>query len=269
MNSSKLNVFGRSVANCAKLLLVCALLLFAGQKTAEARFLSPDTWDPWLQGVDVNRYAYSGNDPINGSDPNGHQFAEDLVDALQYPDQAARDAFHQEQADSIQTRADEFRSNGDTHQAESYQAEADKHRAAIGRTNNELSQDLMRNLAIEGITLGKGKTLGVIGNSAKNAKLADALKRHLDYSSRFGTGGIKQLQNGRIRYYGELEKAKKPGTMAGQRYVHEFDPKTGKTRGWRETVDANGNVRMVRPQRADKTKTHHMFDEDGKFNGKW
>jgi hypothetical protein len=37
-----------------------------------ARFLSPDTWDPYLAGVDVNRYAYSGNDPINSSDPNGH-----------------------------------------------------------------------------------------------------------------------------------------------------------------------------------------------------
>lgn len=36
------------------------------------RFLSPDTWDPFLQGVDTNRYAYSLNDPINGSDPSGH-----------------------------------------------------------------------------------------------------------------------------------------------------------------------------------------------------
>ncbi|MCB1433672.1 MAG: RHS repeat-associated core domain-containing protein [Alphaproteobacteria bacterium] len=36
------------------------------------RFLSPDTWDPILAGVDINRYAYAGNDPINGSDPNGH-----------------------------------------------------------------------------------------------------------------------------------------------------------------------------------------------------
>jgi RHS repeat-associated protein len=37
-----------------------------------ARFLSPDTWDPVIVGVDVNRYAYAGNDPINGSDANGH-----------------------------------------------------------------------------------------------------------------------------------------------------------------------------------------------------
>ncbi len=33
------------------------------------RFLSPDTLDPILAGVDFNRYAYAGNDPVNGSDP--------------------------------------------------------------------------------------------------------------------------------------------------------------------------------------------------------
>jgi RHS repeat-associated protein len=45
------------------------------------RFLSPDTWDPTLPGVDINRYAYAGNDPINGSDPNGHTW-QTLYDAL-------------------------------------------------------------------------------------------------------------------------------------------------------------------------------------------
>jgi RHS repeat-associated protein len=37
------------------------------------RFLSPDSWNPELPGVDINRYAYAGNDPVNASDPNGHQ----------------------------------------------------------------------------------------------------------------------------------------------------------------------------------------------------
>ena len=36
------------------------------------RFTSPDTWDPTLSGVDINRYAYALNDPINMSDPFGH-----------------------------------------------------------------------------------------------------------------------------------------------------------------------------------------------------
>jgi RHS repeat-associated protein len=38
----------------------------------EFRMLTPDTWDPDTEGVDINRYAYAGNDPVNLSDPNGH-----------------------------------------------------------------------------------------------------------------------------------------------------------------------------------------------------
>jgi RHS repeat-associated protein len=41
------------------------------------RFLTPDTWDPMLPGVDINRYAYAGNDPVNMSDPNGHVARDD------------------------------------------------------------------------------------------------------------------------------------------------------------------------------------------------
>lgn len=47
-----------------------------------ARFISPDDWDPNLPGVGTNRYSYSENDPINKSDPNGHQF--DWVDPNEY-----------------------------------------------------------------------------------------------------------------------------------------------------------------------------------------
>jgi RHS repeat-associated protein len=38
------------------------------------RFISPDDWDPTLVGVGTNRYAYADNDPINKSDPNGHNY---------------------------------------------------------------------------------------------------------------------------------------------------------------------------------------------------
>jgi hypothetical protein len=62
------------VMRLCSFVLLWGLLAMSLPQTASARFLSPDTWDPWLAGVDTNRYAYSGNDPINGSDPNGHQF---------------------------------------------------------------------------------------------------------------------------------------------------------------------------------------------------
>ncbi len=45
-------------------------------EVSQARFISGDGWDPTLPGVGVNRYAYSQNDPINKSDPNGHTSAE-------------------------------------------------------------------------------------------------------------------------------------------------------------------------------------------------
>ncbi|MEO1701936.1 MAG: RHS repeat-associated core domain-containing protein, partial [Pseudomonadota bacterium] len=38
------------------------------------RFISPDDWDPTIDGVGTNRYAYSANDPVNKSDPNGHAY---------------------------------------------------------------------------------------------------------------------------------------------------------------------------------------------------
>jgi len=37
-------------------------------------FIQPDTLDPTVEGVGVNRYAYSFDDPINKSDPNGREF---------------------------------------------------------------------------------------------------------------------------------------------------------------------------------------------------
>ena len=54
---------------------------------AYGRFLNPDWWDPIVESsalgggaagvlsspVGMNRYAYAGNDPINRSDPEGHQ----------------------------------------------------------------------------------------------------------------------------------------------------------------------------------------------------
>ena len=35
-------------------------------------FLQPDWWEVTRPGVGTNRYAYSYNDPVNGSDPGGH-----------------------------------------------------------------------------------------------------------------------------------------------------------------------------------------------------
>ena len=71
---------------------------------ASARFLQPDTWNPWLQGVDINRYAYGGNDPINNSDPNGHQLS--LGGVLgDHPDDFERDVWAETQAQFLENHA--------------------------------------------------------------------------------------------------------------------------------------------------------------------
>jgi hypothetical protein len=53
-------------------ILVAVMVTAFAASSAQARFLTPDTYDPWMQGVDINRYSYAGDDPVNGSDPNGH-----------------------------------------------------------------------------------------------------------------------------------------------------------------------------------------------------
>ncbi|TPK69289.1 hypothetical protein FJ546_01400 [Mesorhizobium sp. B2-4-19] len=55
----------------------------AHHNVQSVRFISPDTMDPTLPGVGTNRYAYSQNDPINKSDPNGHiAIVDDGAEAL-------------------------------------------------------------------------------------------------------------------------------------------------------------------------------------------
>lgn len=47
-----------------------------------AIFIQPDWWEVTQTGVGTNRYAYSGNDPVNGADPSGHSFWSDLKRAV-------------------------------------------------------------------------------------------------------------------------------------------------------------------------------------------
>lgn len=118
-----------------------------------------------------------------------------------------------------------------------------------------------------------------VAAGAKGARLAKAvaqsskqgadLSRHLSYAQKYGRGGIKELQNGRVRYYGDIVQANKPGEMIGRRYVHEFDAVRGQTRGWHEVVDQAGNVRRDRPEMNNGRKVHHMFDAVGNYTGSW
>ena len=96
----------------------------------------------------------------------------------------------------------------------------------------------------------------------------EKLKEHLRQAQKYGQGGIKELENGRIRYYGKISPARTPGEMIGRRVVREWNPTTGSTRTWHETIDAAGNVRQVRPEMGG-AKVHFRFDANGNYIGRW
>ncbi|MEV7090535.1 RHS repeat-associated core domain-containing protein [Streptomyces sp. NPDC093085] len=107
------------------------------------------------------------------------------------------------------------------------------------------------------------------GSGASDAMNAARLKRFYSQAEKYGQGGIKELQNGRIRFYGSVARARNPGEMIGRRLVREWDPGTDSARIWHETLDASGNVRIVRPDVSvtGGRKVHYMFDPEGNFTG--
>jgi filamentous hemagglutinin len=99
-------------------------------------------------------------------------------------------------------------------------------------------------------------------SAAQYAKLKDFYRQAEEY----GSAGVRQLENGRYRFYGELTPSRTPGEMAGLRRVRELDPSTGNTRTWFETLDHSGAVRQVRPETGGP-KVHYFFDAEGNYGG--
>ena len=97
------------------------------------------------------------------------------------------------------------------------------------------------------------------------------MKEYYRQAEKYGTGSIKELENGRFRFYEEIKPARTKGEMAGARHVREWDPYSGLKRDWYETIDHNGNIRQVRPDPniTGGVKVHYMFDSEGKYIGKW
>ncbi|HRD54962.1 MAG TPA: RHS repeat-associated core domain-containing protein, partial [Parachlamydiaceae bacterium] len=112
----------------------------------------------------------------------------------------------------------------------------------------------------------KNEVLRDFGYSSTQGAL---LKQHLKYLEEYGKVSVKLLKNGRYRYYGNCRAARVLGEMKGMRYVHEFNPLTGKSRGWMETLDHNDIIRQVRPQINNQPKVHYMFDKQNKLLEHW
>jgi filamentous hemagglutinin len=83
----------------------------------------------------------------------------------------------------------------------------------------------------------------IAASSAQGARLNEFLR----LSEKYGAGGVRELGEGRIRFYGELIPAAKAGEMAGARLVREWNPGTSAYRTWYETLDQSGRIRQVHP----------------------
>jgi len=111
-------------------------------------------------------------------------------------------------------------------------------------------------------------TAGVVDDAA-NAAQGARLREHLRLLEQYGAGGVRELADGRIRYYSEVTIASKPGEMAGARLVREWNPATGNYRTWYETLDHAGQIRQVHPYQPYSSYHYmFMFDEFGNYAGR-
>jgi hypothetical protein len=103
-------------------------------------------------------------------------------------------------------------------------------------------------------------------DAASAAQLAK-LKEFYRQAEKFGSADILELDSGRFRFYGDLRASRTPGEMAGRRMVREWDPSTGRSRTWHETLDHSGTIRQVRPETGGP-KVHYFFDAEGNYGGR-
>jgi hypothetical protein len=118
-----------------------------------------------------------------------------------------------------------------------------------------------------GIHLGAPRSISAGDEVASSAAQGARLNEHLRLSERYGAGGVRELADGRIRYYGELTPAAKPGDMAGARLVREWNAAANRHRTWYETIDHAGRVRQVHPY-TPYSEHHYWFDEFGNYGGR-
>ncbi len=152
-------------------LLVCFVTMVVFTAEAQARFISPDTMDPTLPGVGANRYAYSQNDPVNRSDPNGHQ----AWDVVAFPDQDARDLHHASEALTLEEVATQMQREGAIDLAADLGNLSGQHLDRLGKTAQELiTQDTID----AGVAAATGKMISGVGGLIAGAVIGKDIGPH-------------------------------------------------------------------------------------------
>lgn len=90
----------------------------------------------------------------------------------------------------------------------------------------------------------------------------------LRQAEKYGKAGLKELDNGNYRFYGEMTHSRTTGEMAGSRLIRYGIQKTGQTRSWYERLDHAGNIHSVAPKTLTNNNIHHIFDADGNYRGR-
>jgi hypothetical protein len=220
------------------LLLVFSIVTVSFGSVANARFISPDTMDPIIPGVGTNRYAYSDNDPINKSDPNGHLTLGDLFSSPK-----DRDETHDRNASDFDRMAKEQRDLGDPQNLVStYERMARDERERIGKTTLQLA-------IMDGWEVLGSASLGLL----RGATVASAIGKAAPVTDSAAAAVVSEQ-----------------GSVTLQTTVHgaERIAGAGATRGGVLTQDA---VRTVQQggklmKQADGASVHVMQNTAGKFD---
>lgn len=154
-----------------KITLTTFFAVFASQ--ASALFIQPDWFDPTQPGVGTNRYAYSGNDPVNRSDPNGNFFTwEDVRNTVGRLFGESQDTRNERYANALSDAQNELNRFQDAVNAGEYDhlsgiainEALDARRAAVDRYSRRVNDALGAN-AVDFVVMG-GTLAGLKGGAS-------------------------------------------------------------------------------------------------------
>jgi identified by metaGeneAnnotator len=133
----------------------------------------------------------------------------------------------------------------------------------IGRNNRRYNEALQERITARGQAASGSKTGGgrqgqssgkpdvgkeLFFAQSNNAKSALSAKLSGLQSAQKSAVIVRNLPDGRIRYYRQETLARSIGPTRGARFVTEYNPRTGSVRQWMENYDHLGNVVRVHPK---------------------
>ncbi|WP_116964014.1 hypothetical protein [Fastidiosibacter lacustris] len=89
-----------------------------------------------------------------------------------------------------------------------------------------------------------------VSSGAENVNAQSALRAKLSglEKAQQNAARVREMPDGRIRYYEAERAARNPGPTRGSSYVTEYNPANGNVKSWNEAYDQAGNVNRVHPK---------------------